>query len=256
VIFLALGHWSSGAGSLVIKPKLGTTNLASTTTKVLSSGNGDFVCEIDIQANNSTADQDTTVHFTKSESGGGGSTDAALSTFQINGGVANVGATAQRSPLSYVQQSGHNQGFVCPFDGELYAMSIILKTGQSRSSGTCEGRTIINGTPEATNVVTIDATNTSDHYAVFGTPTSISAGDIITLETNTTGYAPTGDDANISAFIREKVSISGASDTANIVENAASTIDCDLSHELDVTFESTNGTNLTCTIHSVEGRWS
>jgi len=87
-----------------------------------------------------------------------------------------------------------------PFAGIIYAMS--MGHSANRTAGTCTARYLLNGTADATNTVVIDGTNVRRFYLLFSTPVTFAAGDYLSLETVTSGFTPTANDALVTLFLR------------------------------------------------------
>jgi len=87
-----------------------------------------------------------------------------------------------------------------PFAGIIYAMS--MGHSANRTAGTCTARYLLNGTADATNTVVIDGTNVRRFYLLFSTPVTFAAGDYLSLETVTSAFTPTGNDALVTLFLR------------------------------------------------------
>ena len=123
-----------------------------------------------------------------------------VSGYNAVGGINSVGANTTKTA-----SWGHTaamSGWVAAFDGEIVAVSIGVDS--TRTAGTCTAAARINGVAQngAGETAVIDGTNTDSAFAVYPTPVSFSAGDVLTMETVTVGFAPTGSDATVSIFWR------------------------------------------------------
>lgn len=116
--------------------------------------------------------------------------------FTITGSTATVGGTSTVNLTSEAVACSTRM----PFAGEIYAIAIGLST--NRTAGTCTARYTIGGTPDTTNTAVIDGTNTLNFYRLFATPVAFAAGDLINLQTDTSGFTPTTADALVTLFCR------------------------------------------------------
>ena len=88
--------------------------------------------------------------------------------------------------------------------GELIGFSVTMEA--ARTAGTVTFAFTINGVQQtaAGQTVVIDATNTTTNRIILATPIAFSAGDRVTITGVSVGFAPTGNDATIGAWMRDK----------------------------------------------------
>jgi len=123
-----------------------------------------------------------------------------VNTYSFNGGVINVakddtkGADWGRSSI--------NAGVTILEDGEIRGMSVALNF--PRSNGTLTVMLVINGV--AQNAVgqtfSIDSGHPINHQLVLASPISVSQGDVVTIQTVTSSFAPVTADATVSFWGR------------------------------------------------------
>lgn len=77
---------------------------------------------------------------------------------------------------------------------------LTINTSELRTTGTCKGIILINGVKQNADgqFATIDENNLCSAFVFMATPIPYEMGDIITLITETTGFAPTTTDALIT----------------------------------------------------------
>ena len=118
----------------------------------------------------------------------------------INGGKTN--ATNGTNAISY-GDAGTIGGIPMLRNGEVIGVSVSLPTPCARTSGCLTGRFALNGTPNACNVATINACSTTSDSSEFGTPVAYSAGDVLTLCTNLTSFAPSNPEVTVVLWVRD-----------------------------------------------------
>ena len=89
--------------------------------------------------------------------------------------------------------------------GEIIGFSVTMES--ARTAGTVTFAFTINGVQQtgAGQTVVIDATNTTTNRLVLATPIAFAAGDRVTITgVSTAAFTPTGNDATIGAWMRDK----------------------------------------------------
>jgi hypothetical protein len=121
----------------------------------------------------------------------------AIKAYALLGAVNGVGGSATSdAPFS---DAGAYAGFVAIAAGTVEAITINMSL--SRTAGTCIAKWLKNGVVQS-GTVTIDGTNTTTHRTT-GLSVAYAAGDVITLQTVTSSFTPTGSDAQITLFIKD-----------------------------------------------------
>lgn len=122
--------------------------------------------------------------------------------FTIFGGVSSVAGNSTKA-ASYGHTAA-NGGLTMLRNGEITGISVRLNN--ARTGGTCIASSLINGVVQnaAGETVTIDGTNTQGHFQVIAAPIAYVAGDTLSVQTTTTGFSPTGADAVITIWVRDR----------------------------------------------------
>jgi len=122
--------------------------------------------------------------------------------FMFSGGVSAVNANATK-PVSIGHNSA-NGGVIMLRNGEI--VGITIRINNTRTAGTCTGSALINGVIQngVGEQVVLDAVNTVSDFQVIATPIQFVAGDNLSMETVTVGFAPTGSDAVITLWVRDR----------------------------------------------------
>ena len=173
-------------------------------TKVVMNAPASAPADCTLDASNITfylCETCNTIHAKAKESGCG-IINKQISTqphWVINGGVCAVAGCAT-SCASYGLANAVS-GIPMLRAGEVLGLSVSVD--DARAGGTLVGRFAIDGTPNACNVVTINACNTTSNFNEFGTPIAYSAGEVITLQTLTTSFTPINADATIVIWVRD-----------------------------------------------------
>jgi hypothetical protein len=122
-------------------------------------------------------------------------------TWAFNGGMYNVGTNETRD--ASWGRADAVAGIDVLRSGELLGLSIHISF--PRTVGKLECFLVVNTIAQNASgqFCTIDATNTSHIRVVLATPIPISAGDVISVRTITTGFTPSGADATVALWGRD-----------------------------------------------------
>jgi len=131
-----------------------------------------------------------------------GTPGAAQPAWVLSGGVSAVSAGTTK-----IASMGHDNsiaGITVFRNGRILGLSVTMTL--ARTAGTLDFNALINGVIQngAGETVTIDATNTISNFLIMATPIDYSAGDIIELQTSTTGFSPTGSDATLAVWVEDR----------------------------------------------------
>lgn len=119
----------------------------------------------------------------------------AEATRQAMGGISSVGSSATNKA-----SFGHNDadgGFTCIGSGRITDISITMNN--ARTAGVCQLQILVNGVAQtaAGETIDIDGVNPINNYISIATPIEFNAGDILSMQTITTMFAPVTADSTL-----------------------------------------------------------
>ena len=124
-----------------------------------------------------------------------------IRSWTLTGGWGGVGGNTTN-----VQSMGHNaaiNGVPMIRAGRIIGISIAMTV--AATGGVCQAQALINGVAQtgAGETVDIDLVNTTDNFQLIPTPIPYNAGDVIHMQTVTTGFTPTGSDSTVTLFMED-----------------------------------------------------
>jgi len=122
--------------------------------------------------------------------------------FIVHGGTGNVGGNS--TVAVSMGSNAANGGLTALRNGEIYGISVRINN--TWTAGVLTASALINGTIQngVGEETTIDVGNTQGNFQVIATPIQYNAGDNLAMQTVTVAFTPTGADAVVLLYIRDR----------------------------------------------------